>query len=425
MEFSKDMSLFLLNQKELKNKLFRLNNFYIFKKYSEFNKEAEDLICTDSDIEIFKSLIQLNEIYFIPILNKKEIYSNSSFLKNKVITLLNSNKSELLNYIKTLNNLKFFENQLDENLSLMERFDSLYFEIKPIITLNYMDNVEREFLNFSIIDFNKTKQFYVDLFECVGREINILIGLRNIEINKDFNNLNISQFNTKIKNFHDCITSSNGNKKQFLENSSYYPLIKDVFDHKFRNGVGHHKCQLNLKTMDVEYYPYTDDIEKSKRESISYIDFIFKLYSLFNLFISLMYLKALLYSIHFADKSKTSVCLKNVKLKVVKKRPLVCLTYYWNGIDYTCPEITKHDFSYWNFTDIYVNFNLCNKDSTRIAIDFDNEFIFIKLNQINYYKFKKNENRKWLKSFTKSDKVRVIEQMAESIIPLFNVKPVF
>ncbi|KPQ43988.1 MAG: hypothetical protein MPEBLZ_01456 [Candidatus Methanoperedens nitroreducens] len=357
-------------------------------------------------------------------MNKKEIYSNSSFLKKKVLTLLNTNKSELLNYINTVNDLKFFENQLVENLPLMERFDSLFFEIKPIITLNYMDNMKRELLNFSIIDFNKTKQFYVDLFECVGREINVLIGLRNIEINKDFNNLNIAQFN-KIKNFHDCITSSNGNKKQFLEKSSYYPLIKDVFDHKLRNGVGHYKCQLDLKTMEVEYYPYTDDIEKSKRESISYIDFIFKLYSLFNLFISLMYLKAVLYSIYFASKSKTSLCLKDVSLKVDKKHPLICLTYYWNGTNYTWPEIIKHDFIYWNFTDIYANFNLCKKDSTHIVIDFDSDFIIIKINQTNIYKFKIDENRRWLKSLTKADNFGVIKQMAESIIPLFNVKPAF
>lgn len=414
-EFGKDMSLFSLNQKEFKNKIFRLNNFYIYNKNSEFKIESENLINSNSKNEIYKSLIQLNEIYYISILNKKQIFINNSFFKNKILELLNDKRTFLLNFIGKLESIKFFNNQLKENLQLMERFDNLFFEIKPIITLNYMDIENKDFLKFSIIDFNKTKQFYIDLFECVGREINALIGLRNIEFNNDFNNLNIPQFK-KISNFINCVTSSNGNKKKFLEESPYNILINDIFDNKLRNGLGHYKCQFNLSTMIIDYYPNKDDITKSKKESISYMDFISKLYDLFNLLISLMYLKALLFSIYYANKSKATLSLKNINLIVINESPTICFIYYWNGTDYSNSEITKHNFNYWNFFDIYSIF-----ENSNIEVEFNDKFIFVELYK-KIYKFKISENLDWFHHLSNTGNFEIEQQTAYSVIPFFNAE---
>lgn len=415
-EFGKDISLSSLNQKELKNKLFRLNNFYINDQNSEFKIESENLINSNSINEIYKSLIQLNEIYFIPILNKQQVYSNNSLFKNEILKLLNDKSTFVFNFIGKLESLNFFNNQLKENLQLMERFDDLFFEIKPIITLNYMDIANKDFLNFSILDFNKTKQFYIDIFECVGREINALIGLRNIDFNNDFNNLNIPQFRN-INNFAKCMTSTNGNKKKFLENSPYNILINDIFDNKLRNGLGHYKCQLNLSTMIIDYYPYKDDITKSKKESISYTDFISKLYDLFNLLISLMYLKALFFSIYYANKSKATLSLKNVNLIVINESPTVRLFYYWNGTDYSNSEITTHNFNYWNFFDIYSIF-----DNPNIEVEFDDEFIFVKMYKKNLYKFKISENLDWFNHLSNTGNFEIEQQSTNSVIPFFNAE---
>lgn len=416
LEFGKDISLFSLNQKDLKNKMFRLNNFYINDQNSEFKIESENLINSNSKNEIYKSLIQLNEIYFIPILNKQQVISNNSIFKNGILKLLNDKPTLALNFIGKLESIKFFKNQLKENLHLMERFDDLFFEIKPIITLNYMDLKNKDFLNFSIIDFNKTKQFYIDLFECVGREMNALIGLRNIDFNNDFNNLNIPQFKT-INNFVKCMTSSNGNKKKFLEKSPYNILINNIFDNKLRNGLGHYKCQFNLSTMIIDYYPYKDDITKSKKESISYIDFISKLYNLFNLLISFMYLKALLFSIYYANKSKATLSLKNINLIVNNESHTVRLIYYWNGTDYSNSEITIHNFNYWNFFDVYSIF-----DNPNIEVEFDDEFIFVKMFEQNIYKLKISENLDWFNHLSKTGNFEIEQQSAYSIIPFFNAQ---
>lgn len=416
LEFGKDISLFSLNQKELKNKIFRLNNFYINDRNSEFEIESENLINSNSKNEIYKSLIQLNEIYFIPILNKQQVYSNNLFFKNEILKFLNGKSTLLLNFIGKLESMKYFKNQLKENLQLMERFDDLFFEIKPIITLNYMDIENKDFFNFSIIDFNKTRQFYIDLFECVGREINALIGLRNIDFNSDFNNLNIPKFRN-ITNFEKCVTSTNGHKKEILEKSPYNILINDIFDNKLRNGLGHYKCQLNLPTMIIDYYPHMNDISKSKKESISYMDFISKLYDLFNLLTSLMYLKALLFSIYYANKLKATLSLKNINLIVINKSPTVCLIYYWNGTDYSNSEITIHNFNYWNFFDIYSIF-----DNPNIEVKFDDKFIFVKMYGKNIYKFKISENLDWFNHLSNTGNFEIEQQSAYSVIPFFNTK---
>ena len=108
-DFGKDRSLFFRNQ-DIKNKIFRLNNFYINDNYSEFKLESENLINSNSKNEIYKSLIQLNEIYLIPILNKQQIISTNLFLKNEILRLLKSKDTFLLNFIGKLEKLKFFKN---------------------------------------------------------------------------------------------------------------------------------------------------------------------------------------------------------------------------------------------------------------------------------------------------------------------------
>ena len=297
----------------------------------------------------------------------------------------------------------------------MERFDDLFFEIKPIITLNYMDIKNKDILNFSIIDFNKTKQFYIDLFECVGREMSVLIGLRNIELNNDFNNLNIPQFK-KIVNFTECMKASNGYKKQILGKSSYNNLINDIFDNKLRNGLGHYKCQLNLSTMIIDYYPHINDVTKSNKEVISYTDFILKIYTLFNFLISLMYLKSILFSVYYANKSKVTLSLKNVNLIVINESPIVSLSYYWNGTDYSNVKITKHNFDYWKFFDFYSIFH-----DSKIIIEFEDDFIIVKIYG-NIYKFEKSDNLEWLECLSNTGNFEIEHHSVDTIIPFFNVE---
>lgn len=438
-EFGKNRSLFKLNQEELKNKLFRINNFYIEDNPSGLTKEGNNLICFDSDIEIYNSLIQLNEMYFIPILKKDTISYNCSFFKKKILELVDTNLSELTNLVDELEKVNYFKNQLAENLSLLEQFDELFFDIKPIITLNYMEGVNKDSLIFSITNFDKVKQFYVDLFECVGRELNLLIGLRNLETNGDYNILNIPEFK-KIKTFKDCILSSNGNKVQYFKQSAYYDLIKDVFNHRLRNGVGHYKCRFNQIKKEIEYYPDIKDISKSKKETISYVDFILNLYGLFNLLISLMYLKSLVYTVYYVNKSVLPLCLNSVSLVISESPsstmnpnlkcdnnplPIISLSYYWNGLGYTCPEIIDHDFTYWNFMPIYNKFNLCDNESTHIGVDLDLKHILISINRTKRYKFDISKNLGWYSLLLQNNMFFTCIERIENCIPYFNVEPAF
>ncbi|AKB40078.1 hypothetical protein [Methanosarcina mazei] len=437
LEFSADMSLFLLNQRELKNKLFRINNFYIYDRESEFKEESENLISTESQIETYKSLVQLNEMYFIPILKKENVYSNCSFFKNKVLNILTNKRNELMYFIEELEQLNFFENQIKENLILMERFDELFFEIKPIINLNYIKSIDTDKLMFSILNFDKIKQFYVDLFECVGRELNCLIGLRNLEVNGDHNKLNLPDFN-RIRNYQDCMSSSNGNKKKYLEDSLYFNLIRDVFDHQLRNGLGHYKCVYNQISKTVEYYPHTKDLNKSRKETISYVDFVSKLYNLFNLFVSLIYLRTLLYTVYFANKSvlplgikdvslltfnKFPPSFKNINLVVDNNPPVVCLNHFWTGVRYTHPDILNHDFSYWDFTHFYEKFGFCDENSIFVDIKFEDETLCIEVNKTKVFKFKIYEHIEWYNILMNMGGFSSIQRMEKTEIPYFNVVP--
>jgi hypothetical protein len=434
-EFASDRSLFVQNQKRMKRELFRINNFYVNDNKLEFEKAAKDYICCESKIDIYKALTQLNELYFLPILKKGEIESNCSFFKKQILSLLHNKKDELLKLTEELEKINFFQNQLDENLSLLENFDELFFEVKPITTLNYMKTKNTDHLMFSIVNFNKIKQFYVDLFECVGRELNLLIGLRNLEINGYHNLLNLPNF-TNIKNFHDCITSSNGRKKEYLNNSSYSYLIDDTFDNKLRNGVGHYKCTYDQHTQDIEYYPYIGDISKSRKETISYVNFVSKLYDLFNLLISLMYLKALVYTVHFANKSilphglkdisllvlkRFPISFKNVDLIVEDKPPVIRLIHFWNSLGYNRPEIVNHNFNYWNFTSLYEIFGFCENDQTKVNIDLDDDTIYITVNKTKRFKFKIYEHIEWYNLLMYMNEFLPIQSILETEIPYFNI----
>lgn len=417
--FIKDRSLFHHNQNELKEKLFRMNNFYLYDRISELKKESNNLFNTDSKIECFKSLAQLNELNIIPIIEREVYRSNCVLYKNKILNLLRNNKYELLKLIDYLNKNNFFDNLFKENLKLLECFDDLFMVIKPIITLKYIDKKNIDNLMFSIVDFDKTRQFYGDVFECIGRELNMLIGLKNIELNGDYEVLNHPRF--KIKSFNKCIKSSNGDKKQFLDDSAdYYKLIEDVFDNKIRNGIGHHNCNLNEEKMEIEYYPYVDDIKKAKKETITYTSFILKVYNIFNLLLFFVYLKVILYSIYFANKGERTAGVKEIKFIIEDNIPKVLVTYYWNEGNYNRPRILNYDFTYWDLNKIYNEFDLGGERAAKIH--YDENWVYISIKGLKTV-FKVRKSGEWLSSLLDRDRFEVKEKMFKPDLPFFILEP--
>ena len=420
--FIRDRSLFYHNQNELKEKLFRINNFYSHDRISELKKESNNLFNTDSKIECFKSLAQLNELYLIPIIEREVYRSNCVLYKNKILNLLRNNKCELLKLIDYLNKNNFFDNQFKENLKLLEGFDDLFMVIKPIITLKYIDKKNIDNLMFSIVDFDKTRQFYGDVFECIGRELNMLIGLKNIELNGNYEILNHPRFSKK-KSFNDCINSSNGNKKQFLDDSAdYYKLVEDVFDNKIRNGIGHHKCNLNEEKMEIEYYPYVDDIKKAKKETITYTSFILKAYNIFNLLLFFMYLKVILYSIYFANKGERTAGVKEINFIIEDNIPKVLVTYYWNEGNYNRPRILNYDFTYWDLNKIFNEFDLGGERAAKIHYD-EYRVYFSMKGLKTVFKVRKSEMGEWLSSLLDRDRFEVKEKMFKPDLPFFILEP--
>ena len=276
---------------------------------------------------------------------------------------------------------------------------------------------------FSIVHFDKTRQFYVDAFECIGRELNMLIGLKNIELNEDYEVLNHPRF-SKIKSFNDCINSSNGNKKQFLDDSvDYYKLVEDAFDNKLRNGIGHYKCNLNEEKMEIEYYPYVDDIKKAKKETITYTRFILKIYNIFNLLLFFMYLKVILYSLYFASKGERTVGVKEINFIIEDNIPKVLVTYYWNEGNYSRPKILNYDFTYWDLNKIFNEFDLGGERAAKIHCD--EYWVYFSMKGLKtVFKVRKSEMGEWLSSLFDRDRFEVKEKMFKPDLPFFILEPV-
>jgi hypothetical protein len=121
-----------------------------------------------------------------------------------------------------------------------------------------------------------------------------------------------------------------------------------------------------------------------------------------------------------AKDGERAVGIKEVKLILSNNEPKVLISLYWNEANYNRKAIINYKFDYWFFEEIYLTFNLVEKNAAKI--DIKDEIISLAILGTNKtYQFKAKENQDWLKLLKEKGKVEVMQEIFIPPIPFLNV----
>ncbi len=138
---------------------------------------------------------------------------------------------------------------------------------------------------------------YKDIVETISKQYTLIVGLRNLKDNGDYDRfskstINLGKKRITINNIVDFSNLDFGLKSRFMEGCCYYNDAKKI-SHKIRNAIAHNNWEYNELTQDVTFYydkGIVDELEnvKSERKTILEINrdivILFRLMHKLNIF---------------------------------------------------------------------------------------------------------------------------------------------
>jgi hypothetical protein len=135
--FLKDYILFGKFLTDFYPKLRRINKFYFDKNFDSAKKEARVYIPITNDIELIKGLSQLNELFFIPLLNHTFYSYFREILREGIEKAYTKNRANFIELIKEFYDSSYLFHLQKQSWEFFEKIIDKVELIRPLVPFNY------------------------------------------------------------------------------------------------------------------------------------------------------------------------------------------------------------------------------------------------------------------------------------------------
>ena len=367
------------NQEILFDKVININRFYFSGNKKNFEKETEHVICIKSKADLVKGLAQLNEILIEPMLDIKQYSHNLETLENLFLNAFKKNETNTLSLVEYLEvSNSFFDLQRDIfeiNEKLITNI-SLFNQRLLLIYARNRNAANPQSSTNEIIsntDFDSLKQIYLESFETLSRSLVYLMGLTNIDLRNDFNNVSIQiKNNVKKLDLIGYTKLPSAKKRDAFKNTLLDSLIIAMMDSNLRNGIGHKSARFDKEKKEVIYYM------QNKETRLPYFMFIDKAYNLWVLLNSLNSFIAKSMLVLEYSKQRRNLGIENVEFEVIENKPIIKVNIFWHDLNYSLKDKEYEIFvKFWNSEYFLKHYNLMKQfivrdDKGQVTIEYAN-----------------------------------------------------
>ncbi|MEI7178124.1 hypothetical protein WCT65_03530 [Pectobacterium carotovorum] len=255
-------------------------NFYKNKKYKELlivsqillRDEFDIIIKVDSDYINSLSIFEYVTTRDLDVVFYKSLFGMSTSLnkgdnpdcevKDISLYLSGMSKGKLCEFRSYLTNNKYLQSAIETSNRIYSNIYSNEEFFRPAIFLSDYSGVEckngKSPLRLVSEKVEVILGIYKDLVEVISKQYTLVIGLRNIKENDDYNKstknkIKIGSRMVVVNNIADFSNVDLGLKIKFMEGCYFYNDFKSV-SHKIRNAIAHNNWEYKERSQEVVFY---------------------------------------------------------------------------------------------------------------------------------------------------------------------------
>lgn len=265
------------------------DSYWVKNVNSLYLKNKEALLCSEiwkklpkkkfpieNEMDKLRAVHHVNILQYMVLLGE-EFELNSNLIYQQFNNLINDKRAQLDAYgmfLKRINVLHDWEQKIvDINNRMMNMIESFI----PIIGIDYYSLEIKQIKDFFAINtfkFEAVKELYVDLYELLTDMLPLLIGIDNLCVRSEFNNIRIpnSLNNNKITTLEELIDkTTKASRINYIEtNEPFEKLVYGKLNQTIRNSIGHFNYDLLYSDVfeQVITFKHLKDSRKDVQKSL-------------------------------------------------------------------------------------------------------------------------------------------------------------